>query len=82
MPYLLAWTLLTSATLLSWWLDAGFDGRWVGAAVLMVAFFKARLVLMVFMGVSGARVGIHRACEVWVKNYPKGWCAVTTERTG
>ena len=35
MPYLLAWTLLTSATLLSWWLDAGFDGRWVGAAVLM-----------------------------------------------
>ena len=66
MPYLLTWTLLTAATLLSWWLDAGFDGRWVGAAVLMVAFFKARLVLMVFMGVSRATVGIRRACEFWV----------------
>lgn len=66
MPYLFTWTLLTVATLLSWWLDAGFDGRWVGAAVLLVAFFKARLVLMVFMGVSGATVGIRLACEVWV----------------
>jgi hypothetical protein len=66
MPYLLTWILLTAATLLSWWLDAGFDGRWVGAAVLLVAFFKARLVLMVFMGVSGAAAGVRRACEAWV----------------
>jgi hypothetical protein len=33
---------------------------------LLVAFFKARLVLMVFMAVSGATVGIRRACEVRV----------------
>ncbi len=66
LPFLLTWILLTLATVLSWWLDATQDGRWVGAAVLLVAFFKARLVLMVFMGVRWAAQTTRRSCETWV----------------
>ena len=65
-PFLLTWCLLSLATFLSWWLDASYDGRWVGGAVLLVAFFKARLVLMVFMGVRYAQPPIRYACETWV----------------
>jgi hypothetical protein len=64
--FLITWSLLSLATLLSWWLDAAHDGRWVGAAVLLVAFFKARLVLMFFMGVRHASTVIRRSCEAWV----------------
>ena len=66
LPFLLTWILLTLATVLSWWLDATQDGRWVGAVVLLVAFFKARLVLMVFMGVRWAGATTRRSCEAWV----------------
>ena len=66
LPFLLTWVLLTAATVLSWWLDATQDGRWVGAVVLLVAFFKARLVLMVFMGVRWAAQTTRRSCETWV----------------
>ncbi len=66
MTFLLTWVLLTLATVLSWWLDASQDGRWVGAVVLLVAFFKARLVLMVFMGVRWAAPTVRRSCETWV----------------
>ena len=66
LPFLLTWLLLTLATVLSWWLDATQDGRWVGAVVLLIAFFKARLVLMVFMGVRLASPTIRRSCEAWV----------------
>ena len=66
LPFLLTWLLLTFATALSWWLDVTQDGRWVGAVVLLVAFFKARLVLMVFMGVRWAAPAIRRGCEIWV----------------
>ena len=66
LPFLLTWILLTAATALSWWLDATQDGRWVGAVVLLVAFFKARLVLMVFMGVRWASQSTRRSCEAWV----------------
>ncbi len=66
LPFLLTWILLTLATVLSWWLDATQDGRWVGAVVLLVAFFKARLVLMVFMGVRWAAQATRRSCETWV----------------
>ena len=66
LPFLLTWLLLTLATVLSWWLDATQDGRWVGAVVLLIAFFKARLVLMVFMGVRWASGGVRRSCETWV----------------
>jgi hypothetical protein len=65
-PFLLTWVSLTLATFLSWWLDASQEGRWVGAAVLLVAFFKARLVLMVFMGVRWAAPVLRRSCEAWV----------------
>ena len=64
--FLLTWCLLSLATFLSWWLDASYDGRWVGGAVLLVAFFKARLVLMVFMGVRTAPAAIQWSCEAWV----------------
>jgi hypothetical protein len=66
LPFLLTWALLSLATILSWWLDTTYDGRWVGAAVLLVAFFKGRLVLMVFMGVRQAPPAIRRSCEGWV----------------
>ena len=66
LPFLLTWVLLTAATLLSWLLDVALDGRWVGAVVLIVAFFKARLVLMVFMGVRWATQSTRRSCEAWV----------------
>ena len=65
-PFLLTWVFLSLATALSWWLDTSYEGRWVGAAVLLVAFVKGRLVLMVFMGVRQARPPIRRSCEAWV----------------
>jgi hypothetical protein len=66
LPFMPTWILLTLATALSWWLDVTQEGKWVGAAVLLVAFFKARLVLMVFMGVRRAERAIRWSCETWL----------------
>ena len=65
-PYLFTWIVLSLLTLVSWWLDASVDGAWIGTAVLLVAFFKARLVLMEFMEVRSAVPGLRWACEAWV----------------
>lgn len=62
----IAWVFLSLATLLSWGLDASLTGTWVGAVVLFVAFFKARMVLMVFMEVSDGTPLLRRICEAWV----------------
>lgn len=62
----LVWVVLVSATLLSWWLEASINGAWVGTAVLFVAFFKTRLVLLEFMHVRSAPAGLRWACESWV----------------
>ena len=63
---LIPWILLTIGTLLSWWLDASIDSAWVGTAILLIAFFKARLVLMHFMRVGDASAVIRWCCEGWV----------------
>ena len=65
-PFLLTWMVLSLATLVSWWLDVTINGTWVGVTVLLVAFFKARLVLMVFMEVRDAAPLVRWCCEVWV----------------
>jgi len=65
-PLIITWTFLSTATLLSWWLEASIEGAWVGSAILLIAFFKARLILMVFMGVRDAPPAIRQSCEVWV----------------
>lgn len=65
-PFLVSWTVLVLATLLSWWLEAMADGTLVGTAVLLVAFFKARMVLMVFMDIRAAPQSIRWVCETWV----------------
>lgn len=62
----LVWAVLVFATLLSWWLEASIDRVWVGTAVLLVAFFKARLVLFEFMYVRNGQAGLRWACETWV----------------
>ena len=63
---ILVWALLVFATLLSWRLEASIGGAWVGTAVLLVAFFKTRLVLFEFMHVRNTSSGIRWACESWV----------------
>ena len=65
-PFFLTWLILTLATLLSWWLDNAAAGNWIGTAVLLIAFFKARLVLMVFMEVRAAPAALRWCCEIWV----------------
>ena len=65
-PFFLAWSFLTLATLLSWGLEASVGDAWVGTAVLLVAFFKARLVLMIFMEVGNAPAALRWCCEAWV----------------
>lgn len=64
--FLLTWLFLSLASLLSWWLDASMQGVWVGTAVLFVAFFKARMVLMVFMEVRDATPLLRWVCEAWL----------------
>lgn len=60
-----AWILLSLATVLSLFLDASIRGAWVGSVMILVAFFKARLVLMVFMEVSDSSPMVRRVCEAW-----------------
>jgi hypothetical protein len=64
--FFLTWIVLTLATLLSWWLDVAVNGAWIGTAVLLIAFFKARMVLMIFMEVKGAPAALRWCCEAWV----------------
>ncbi len=63
---LIPWIFLTIGTLLSWWLDASVDGTWVGTAIVLIAFFKARLVLVHFMRVGETSAMIRWCCEGWV----------------
>ncbi len=61
-----AWALLSLATLLSWGLDASGTAAGVGMAVLFVAFWKARVVLLVFMELANGNPVLRRMCEAWV----------------
>ena len=66
MSFFLTWAILTLATQLSWWLDNTAVSNWIGTAVLLIAFVKARLVLMVFMEVGAAPAALRWCCEAWV----------------
>lgn len=61
-----AWALLSLATLVSWGLDASGTAAGVGTLVLLVAFWKARLVLLVFMELADSKPVLRRLCEAWV----------------
>jgi hypothetical protein len=67
----LVWAVLMLATGLSWWLGTHPGGAATGGAsativLLLVAFFKVRLVMMHFMEVRGAPLPLRVACEGWV----------------
>lgn len=66
LTFISAWVLLSLATLLSWGLDASRAGTWAGTAVLLVAFLKARVVLLVFMELGQATQTLRRLCDAWV----------------
>ena len=61
-----AWALLSLATLLSWGMDASIPAAGVGTLVLLVAFWKARVVLLVFMELGESSPLLRRLCEAWV----------------
>ena len=63
---LVTWIILVTATLLSWSLEAAISGAWVGTAVLLVAFFKTRLVIMEFMEVKNSPSALRWVFESWV----------------
>ena len=58
------WALLALATVLSWYMgsDAALN---IPAAMLLIAFFKTRLVIMHFMEVNHAPLGLRLVCEAW-----------------
>ena len=66
------WVVLTLATILSWWLgtDHGFSGenaaQYNSIALMVIAFFKVRLVIMHFMEIHNAPLVLRGAMEVWV----------------
>ncbi len=68
----LVWVVLMLATGLSWWLGTRpGSGAETGSAsativLMLVAFFKVRLVIMYFMEVHGAPLPLRLACEGWV----------------
>lgn len=66
----LVWAVLMLATGLSWWLGTQQgSGAATGSAtivMMLVAFFKVRLVIMYFMEVRDAPLSLRLACEGWV----------------
>jgi len=68
----LVWGLLMLATGLSWWLGTHQSGSATtghsSATIIMmlVAFFKVRLVIMYFMEIRDAPLPLKLACEGWV----------------
>lgn len=64
------WLLLSLLTTLSWWLadspvsESGLE--WLGVALLAIAFFKVRLVILHFMEVREAILPLRLAMELWV----------------
>ena len=65
-PLLTTWILLSLITLVSLWLDAALAAGFASTVVLVLAFFKARCVLMVFMEVQAAPPVLRWCCEAWV----------------
>jgi hypothetical protein len=58
------WALLALATVLTWYMggDAALN---IPALMLLIAFFKSRLVIMHFMEVNHAPMALRLAGEAW-----------------
>ncbi len=69
-PTTRVWLLLAALTALAWWLGlyggAGSDPRWLAVALMALAFFKVRLVILHFMEIRHAPLPMRLAFEAWV----------------
>ena len=68
----LVWWLLLAATALSWGISSAEGSTWLvearaaRLAIVLLAFFKVRLVLLHFMELATAPRALHAAAEAWV----------------
>jgi hypothetical protein len=68
----IVWLSLVALTMLSWWLSeargehTGYDIEMVTTAVMLVGFFKVRLVGMHFMELRLAPWPLRLAFEAWI----------------
>jgi hypothetical protein len=63
------WLLLLAITAASAWLGNGHavrDDRYIGAAIVALAFVKIRYVILDFMEIRAAPRMMRLACEAWV----------------
>ena len=66
------WLLLVGLTGVSWWLGAtqghaGFsDPRYITVSLMVLAFFKVRLVILYFMEIRTAPLPLRCVFEAWV----------------
>ncbi len=66
------WLLLATLTAVSWGLADGVvveshsQMQWLSAALMLLAFFKVRLVIMHFMEVAAAPTVLRAIFEIWV----------------
>lgn len=65
------WLLLVVITCISWGLADGYqavditEGRLVSSLLIVLAFFKARLVIMHFMEIAAAPLALRAVFELW-----------------
>ena len=67
----LAWLLLAALTGVTWWVgvghaDASRQPRADTIALFVLAFFKARLIILHFMELRHAPIGLRALGEAWV----------------
>jgi len=62
------WLLLMIATCLSWYLGSVEStlGPWAAGGILVISFFKVRLVIQHFMEIKHAPLPLRLICEAWV----------------
>ena len=66
------WLLLAALTFLSWWLVEGMSPsvdieiEHVSIALLLLAFFKIRLVIMYFMEIGRSPIPLKLTFEIWL----------------
>lgn len=74
-PATAIWLLLCLATGLAWWLGGSHGSALLGRGgtavlLMLLAFFKIRLVIMHFMEVRAAPRSLRLACDAWVVAVP------------
>ena len=66
-PAVLVWAILVLATALVWFLGGDqSDGHFATTALILVAFFKIRLVILHFMQIRDAVWPLRLIMEAWV----------------